>query len=95
MKTYGTVEVYLHAFLTSALDGGEKSVSRPDLFTSGERARDTNRIGSWVGLRAGLDAEANRKIIFPWWESNSGLPASSLATILTEISCFTLTLYRM
>jgi hypothetical protein len=29
MKTYWGVEVQLHAFLTSALDGGEWSVSRP------------------------------------------------------------------
>jgi hypothetical protein len=30
------VEVYLHAFLTSALDGGEWSVSRPGRFTPRE-----------------------------------------------------------
>jgi hypothetical protein len=34
----GGVEVYLHAFLTSALDGGEWSDSRPSRFTSRERS---------------------------------------------------------
>jgi len=29
MKTYGKVEVQLHAFFISALDGGERSTSRP------------------------------------------------------------------
>jgi hypothetical protein len=29
MKTYWGMEVYLHAFLTSALDGGEWSASPP------------------------------------------------------------------
>jgi len=33
MKTYGGVEIQLHAFLTSALDEGECSVSRPSPFT--------------------------------------------------------------
>jgi hypothetical protein len=33
MKTYWGVEVQLHAFLTSALDGGEWSASRPGRFT--------------------------------------------------------------
>jgi hypothetical protein len=33
MKTYGRVKVQLHDFLTSALDGGELSASRPGCFT--------------------------------------------------------------
>jgi hypothetical protein len=35
MKAYGVVEVQLHAFLTSVLDGGEWSSSRPCGFTAG------------------------------------------------------------
>jgi hypothetical protein len=42
MKTYWGMEVYLHAFLTSALDGGEWSASRPSRFTPRERA-------PWIG----------------------------------------------
>jgi hypothetical protein len=38
MKTYGKVEVYLHEFSTSALDGGEWLAPRPGHFTPGERA---------------------------------------------------------
>jgi hypothetical protein len=38
MKTYGGVDVQIEAFLTSALAGGEWSVSRPGHFTPGERA---------------------------------------------------------
>jgi hypothetical protein len=53
MKAYGNV--HIHIFLTSALAGGEGSVSHPGLFTSGERAPGTHWIGSWVGPRAGLE----------------------------------------
>jgi hypothetical protein len=45
MKAYGGVEVYLHAFLTSALDGSEWSASRPGRFTPMERAPGTHWIG--------------------------------------------------
>jgi hypothetical protein len=38
MKAYWEVEVYLHAFVTSALHGGEWSASRPDRFTPMERS---------------------------------------------------------
>jgi len=39
MKTYGGVDVQTYAFLTSALDEGKWSASRPGRFTSVERDR--------------------------------------------------------
>jgi len=42
--------------LTSALDGGEWSASRPCHFTLRERALGTYWIGVWVGPMAVLDA---------------------------------------
>jgi hypothetical protein len=78
MKTYGGVEVYLHAFLTSALDGSEWSASRPGHFIHGERALGTHCIGGWVGSRVGLDAVA--KIPSHCRESNTGHPACCLVT---------------
>jgi hypothetical protein len=36
MKTYGRVEVYLHAYLASAVDGGELSALLYGLFLSKE-----------------------------------------------------------
>jgi hypothetical protein len=48
--------------LTSALDGGEWSASRPGHITPKERAPGTHWIGGWVGPRAVLDAVAKREI---------------------------------
>jgi hypothetical protein len=42
MKMYGGVEVYIHVFLTSALDGGEWLASRSGRFTTGERTPVTH-----------------------------------------------------
>jgi hypothetical protein len=56
--------------LTSALDGGEWSVSRPGRFTPKERAPGIHWIGGLVGLRAGLDAVVERKIPSPCPDSN-------------------------
>jgi hypothetical protein len=53
------VKVYFHAFLTSAVDGGEWSVSRPVRFAPRERASGTHLIGRWVSPRAGLDTVSN------------------------------------
>jgi len=41
--------VELHAFLTSALDGAERSASRPGRFTAGERVPDTHWPGGCMG----------------------------------------------
>jgi hypothetical protein len=45
-------------FLTSTLDGGERSSSHPGRFTPG-----TNWIGGWVSLRARLDTVEKKKIL--------------------------------
>jgi hypothetical protein len=60
--------------LTSALDGGEWSASRPDRFTSRKRAPGTHWIGGWVGSRAVLDAVVKEKIPSPRRESNPRTP---------------------
>jgi hypothetical protein len=43
-------------FLTTALDGGEWSASRPGRLTSGETVKVTRWIGGSVGPRTYLDA---------------------------------------
>jgi hypothetical protein len=43
-------------FLTSALDGGEWSASRPGGFINGERDPIAHWIAAYLGPRAGLDA---------------------------------------
>jgi hypothetical protein len=60
--------------LTSALDGGGWTASRPGRFTSRERAPSTHWKGSWVGPRAILDAVVKRKIPSPRRESNPRTP---------------------
>jgi hypothetical protein len=74
MKAYGGVELYLHVFLTSALDGGEWSASRCGRFTPRERVPGTHWIGGRVGPRAVLDAVVKRKIPSPRRESNPRTP---------------------
>jgi hypothetical protein len=60
--------------VTSALDGGEWSASRPGRFTPKERAPATNCIGGWVGPRAVLDTVVKRKIPSSRRESNPRPP---------------------
>jgi hypothetical protein len=54
-----------YSFLTSALERGEWSASRPGrALPRGERAPGTHCTGGWVGPRAGLDAETGRRKSF-------------------------------
>jgi hypothetical protein len=63
MKAEGGEDVWIHTFLTSALDGGEWTASHPGRFTPGERAPGTHWIGGWVGPRADLDDVEKRKFL--------------------------------
>jgi hypothetical protein len=69
MNKCGGVEVLPPPFLTSALDEGEWSASRPGRFTPGERFLGTHWIGGLVGPTASVEA------VCPCWESNPGRPA--------------------
>jgi hypothetical protein len=62
-KRIGGVDLKLHAFLTSALYGGEWSASRHSRFACGEGVPGTHWIGGWVGPVASLDTLTKRKII--------------------------------
>jgi len=63
-------DVYFHAFLTSALDGGDWSSSWPGSFTHRERAPGTHCTGRWVGPGTALNAVVKRKIPSPCRDSN-------------------------
>jgi hypothetical protein len=60
--------------LTSALDGGEWSASRPGRFTLKERVPGKRWIGGSVGPRVILGAVVKRKIPSPHRESNLKTP---------------------
>jgi hypothetical protein len=64
---------YTHS-LTSALDRGEWSASRPGRFNPRERSPSTRWIWGWMGPRAVLDALVKRKIPRPHRESNPRTP---------------------
>jgi hypothetical protein len=50
MKMYWGSGVLLHAFSTSALDGGEWLASRASRFTPGERNPGSHWMGGWGSL---------------------------------------------
>jgi hypothetical protein len=64
-----------YSYLTSATRWGwVVSVTPRPRFTPGERTPDTHWVGGWVGLTAGLDAGARRKILCPCRGSNFDHP---------------------
>jgi hypothetical protein len=55
-----------YSFISSAVDGGEWSSSRPGrVLPPGKGPPGTNCTGSWVGPRAGVNTEDRGKIISP------------------------------
>ena len=72
MKAYRGVEVQLHSFLTSALDEGKWSTSRPGCFTPKERTTVLMEQVGWVGPRTSLNVLEKNKISCSCRESNPG-----------------------
>jgi hypothetical protein len=56
----GGVNIWPHVFLTSALDGSERSASRPGRFTPRERVHGTHWIRCWATV--GLDVMVKSEI---------------------------------
>jgi len=69
-RRIGRGEVYHHIFLTSALDEGEWSTSRPDQFTPYGKSPCCQLDRRMGGPRAGLGAVVKRKIPSPRRDSN-------------------------
>jgi hypothetical protein len=65
MKAYGEMNVQLHAFLASALDGFEWPSSRFCLFISVKELLVPTGVGGWVDPSVGLDLLAKREILAP------------------------------
>jgi hypothetical protein len=85
VQPYEAMEVYLHTFLNSALDGGEWLSSHLAYFSPNNNIRAGVPIGfeDWEDM-VGLDAVARRRVL-PCWEVNPGRPAHCLVTVLTDI----------
>jgi hypothetical protein len=88
MKAYWGSGVQLHAFLTSALDGGEWSTSRLGSFTPKEKSPGCHWITGWVGPRAGLDTVVKGNILNPGGTRNPDHPARIAQRYTTELSRF-------
>jgi hypothetical protein len=73
------VGLYLHALLTTSLDGGELLASRFGLFNPRKETRH-QRVGGRVGRRACLDVVAKRDPVLPGIETWSSKPLSGHCT---------------
>jgi hypothetical protein len=84
--TYGGVELQLHAFLTSALDGDERSASRFSRFNPGEIVPGIHSDRRLSGYQSRSGSESEEKNSLACRKLNTGRPVRNLVTILTELS---------
>jgi hypothetical protein len=68
-NAYEELEVQLDPFLTSALDRGEWSDSRPGRFTPGKTAPVIHWIEGWVGHKVGGDEKKSMVAVGNPWQS--------------------------
>ena len=80
MKAYAELEVELHSFLTSILDGGGGYVSYLCHFILWERGSDTDWTVGSVGPTASLDVLEKREICSHWQELNNSFSVVQLVT---------------
>jgi hypothetical protein len=78
LRRIGGMEVQLHTFLTSVLNGVQWSASYPRHFTPRERAPSTQWIGDCVSPRASMDMVVTRTISSPYWDLNPNHSACTL-----------------
>jgi hypothetical protein len=72
--------------VTSALDRGEWSASRPGRFTSRKKAHGTHWIEGWEGFRAGLDAVVKKKNFQPLPGLETPIIQPVAQSYITELS---------
>jgi len=65
MKTYGGVEIWLHTFLTLALDGGEWSASCPGCFLAKSPQYPLDRRLGEAHSQSGCGGKENKSLHTP------------------------------
>jgi hypothetical protein len=92
MEAQGKRMYSSYSFMTSELDGGEWSTSRPGrTLPHTERTPGTHWTGGWVGPRAGLDTEDRGKARLPLpgiKPRSPGRPVRSQTLYWLSYSCY-------
>jgi hypothetical protein len=81
----GGVEVCLHSFSTSALEGGEWTASRPCRFTRVKGTPGVHCVGGWLGTRTGLHVLKREKSVVRAGIRTPDRPSLSLVAIPTRL----------
>jgi len=88
MKECRDVEVQLHPFLNSALDGGVCVCGQLHTLATLHPIKNphTHYIGRWVGPRANLDLFGEENMYCSFWDLNPGPPSHWQAAVPSTVS---------